>query len=325
MGSVSIKDVAKRAGVATGTVSRVLNNKGYVSNETRQKIEAAIKELNYIPNEIARSFQRQSSSIIALILPQIHHPLFSEFAFNLESRLNESSYKLMVCNSHFEVEKEMEFIDMLKRNVIDGIVMISNSDIDRYITPGMPIVAMDRHFTNEHAFVTCDNYQGGVMAAEKLIEAGCQLLAYVGGFPQVKTEVTKRKEGFINTLEKHGRDFIIYEEPDTIQDEERFVAEFADKHPEVDGVFTLTDMLGYKLVHQYKQRGIAIPEQVQIIGFDGFQTFGMLEASLSTIRQPIDQLGALAADRIIAIINGESTEKKTILPVTYIRGKTTTV
>ena len=325
MGSVSIKDVAKRAGVATGTVSRVLNNKGYVSAETRKKIEDAIRELNYIPNEIARNFQRQRSLIVALILPTIHHPLFSEFAFHLEKQLNESGYKLLLCNSNFEVEKELEFIELLKRNSIDGIVFISNSNIDEQVTADIPIVAMDRHFTHEHAFIASDNYRGGQIAAEKLIAGGCQSIAYVGGFPNVQTEVMKRRQGFIDTLESFGHDCIIYEVNDLIRDEGAFVRQFVQQHPDIDGVFTLTDMLAYKLIDCYQDHNISIPEQVQIIGFDGFQTFSTQQNYLSTIRQPIDDLGTLAGQKIIDVINQEDTQKETILPVSYIQGRTSKV
>jgi len=319
----SITEVAKRAGVSIGTVSRVINNSGYVAEKTRQKVEAAIAELNYIPNEIARSFQRQSSGIIALVLPTIHHPLFSEFAYNLEKRLNHNGYKLLLCNSNFQIEKELEFLELLKRQIIDGIVIISNSDIDHYITADMPIVAVDRHFTNELAFISADNYAGGQLAAQMLVNSGCRKIAHIGGFPQVQTEVMKRRTGFIDFMASMQQDYILYESQETIHDEEAFVAEFVNTHADVDGIFSLTDMLAYKLLDEYQQRGIAVPQDVQVIGFDGFQVFNSKHQVLSTIRQPVDELGALAAETILQIVRGENVDARVILPITFRKGVTT--
>ena len=319
----SIKKVAKHAGVAIGTVSRVINNSGYVAEETRKKVEDAIRELNYVPNEIARSFKAQSSKIVALILPTIHHPLFSELAFHLEKQLNELGYKLMLCNSNFQVEKEKEFIDLLKKNIIDGIIFISNSDIDEYITLNTKMVSLDRHFTHERAFIASDNFAGGKLAAENLLASGCKRPAYIGGFPRVETEVLQRREGFLSVMKANQVDYVVFEEPDTLRNEKAFVNSFIEAHPNVDGVFALTDMLANLLIETYQIKGVRIPEDVQIIGFDGIQYFNPEMRYLSTIRQPVDQLGTAAANQIVAIIEGGKPQARTILPVSFVKGQTT--
>ncbi len=319
----SIKDVAKHAGVGLGTVSRVINNSGYVSEETRKKVERAVRELNYVPNEIARNFKAQSSKIVALILPTIHHPFFSEFAFHMEKHLNDLGYKLMLCNSNFEVEKEKAFIELLNKNIIDGLIFISNSDIDEYITPDMLVVAIDRHFTHERAFIASDNFGGGRLAAEKLLAAGCKKPAYIGGFPPVNTEVLQRKDGFLSVMQAEQVEYVVYEEPHTLHNEAAFVKGFAAGHPDVDGVFAITDMLAHLLLAHYQDIGRRVPHDVQVIGFDGIRYFQTQPRNLSTIRQPVEQLGELAAERIVTIIEGGVPPKRTILPVSFLQGQTT--
>lgn len=117
-----IKDVAKRARVGVGTVSRMINNSGYVADETREKIEIAMKELNYTPNELARNLYHKRSGIIAVVVPSITSPFFSEFLNSVEAELYEAGYKMMVCNTVKAKNAEMEYLDMLNRHIVDGII-----------------------------------------------------------------------------------------------------------------------------------------------------------------------------------------------------------
>lgn len=117
----SIKDVANLAGVAVGTVSRVINNAGAVKPATRDKVKAAIEQLNYVPDEVARNFKMQKSKMIALLLPSIWHPFFSELAYYIEDELDREGYKLILCNSGGKPEKELYYFDMLKQNKVAGL------------------------------------------------------------------------------------------------------------------------------------------------------------------------------------------------------------
>src|SRR5512136_1608038 len=123
----TIKDVAQLAGVTVTTVSRVLNNKGYISDQTRKKVGDAMKELDYVPNEMARSLLKQRSSIIGLIVPAVSHPFFGELAMHVEYYAYEMGYKILLCNSHLDSAKERDYIDMLKRHKVDGIIMGSHT------------------------------------------------------------------------------------------------------------------------------------------------------------------------------------------------------
>lgn len=128
---VKITDVAEKAGVSVTTFSRVLNDRGYISQATRDKVYQAMKELNYQPNELARSLFRRKSNMIGLIVPNVSHPFFSELAYYLEEYAYQKGYKLLLCNSNGDVFKERKYIEMLKKNQVDGIIMGSHVlDVD---------------------------------------------------------------------------------------------------------------------------------------------------------------------------------------------------
>ncbi len=171
----TIKDVAERVGVTVTTVSRVLNNRGYISEATRQKVYEVMKELDYQPNEIARSLFRKKSNIIGIIIPTVSHPFFSELSNYIEYYAYNSGYKVILCNSHLDRTKEKEYVDMIRRHKVDGIIMGSHTlEIDEYINLNLPIVTFDRCIDESIPYVSSDNYGGGKLATNLLIEKGCK-------------------------------------------------------------------------------------------------------------------------------------------------------
>ena len=185
----SIKDVAVIAGVGVGTVSRVINNHATVKPETRKKVKAAIKQLNYIPNQVARNFKMQKSTMVALLLPSIWHPFFSELAYYIEDELDREGYKLMLCNSGGRPEKELYYFDMLNQNKVAGIMGITYNDIEDSVSTDIPIISIDRHFAKKITCVTSDNYTGGRIALRELIAAGAKRPAYLAIVSSVYSEV----------------------------------------------------------------------------------------------------------------------------------------
>ncbi|AMK50500.1 hypothetical protein LF65_05397 [Clostridium beijerinckii] len=149
----TIKDVAKIAGVTVTTVSRVLNNRGYISEATREKVNAAMEELHYQPNEIARSLFRRKSNLLGLVVPNVSHSFFSELTNYVEFYAYQAGYKVLVCNSYKDSVKEKDYVEMLKRNQVDGIIMGSYTmETSEYLLSGLLIVALDRNFNNGHTF-----------------------------------------------------------------------------------------------------------------------------------------------------------------------------
>ncbi|GIO44928.1 LacI family DNA-binding transcriptional regulator [Paenibacillus apis] len=320
----SIKDVANLAGVAVGTVSRVINNSGAVKPATRRKVEEAIQELNYIPNEIARNFKMRRSKMVALLLPSIWHPFFSELAYYIEDELDREGFKLMLCNSGGKPEKELYYLDMLQQNKVAGIVGITYNDIEDDVSNDIPIVSIDRHFSKKITCVTSDNYEGGRLALRELVKAGARKPAFLGSVTSVFSETMNRREGFIREAKAMGVDYVVYEKPDPVIDDDAYFGEFLDQHREVDGIFAITDMFAAKYIERAGRRGIRVPEDVKVIGYDGIQDHPYFHPLLSTIRQPVEEMARTSIRLLYQKMEGQTLEREVYrLPVMFRQGETT--
>lgn len=320
----SIKDVANLAGVAVGTVSRVINNSGAVKPATRRKVEQAIQELNYIPNEIARNFKMRKSKMVALLLPSIWHPFFSELAYYIEDELDREGFKLMLCNSGGKPEKELYYLDMLQQNKVAGIVGITYNDIENYVSNDIPIVSIDRHFNKKITCVTSDNYEGGRLALRELVKAGSRKPAFLGSITSVFSETMNRKEGFIQEARTMGVDYVVYEKTDPVVDDDAYYGEFLNEYRDVDGIFAITDMFAAKYIERAGRLGIRVPEDVKVIGYDGIQDHPYFHPILSTIRQPVEEMARTTIRLLFKKIDGETLDREVYrLPVIFRQGETT--
>ena len=177
----SIRDVAKRANVAACTVSRVLNGTANVAPETRMKIEQAMKELNYIPNELARSMFKQKAGIVAMLVPDIRHPYFSSLARHIEDELYKNDCKLMLCSTGDDPEREKEYMKILRSNIVDGVIMgVNNQKPEAYAEFGKPLVMLDYYVNDEVPVVVSDHEMGGRLAAEEFIRSECRYVLHIG-------------------------------------------------------------------------------------------------------------------------------------------------
>ncbi len=326
----SMKDVAAKAGVGMGTVSRVLNNSGPVKPETREKILKIIQELDYTPNEMARSFKKQETKLIGFMVPMINHPFFSELAYYIEDELYKSGYKLMLCSSSTNREKEVEYLQMLNKNQVDGIITISYHDIYQSEPIDMPLVTIDRYISDSVPHVTSNNYEGGRIAASKLLEAGCKKIAYVGGEPRFRSTVTDRKRALVEVARVNKVPYIVYEASDLVRDTgkseqayiEQVVKEFVDLYPDVDGVMTSADQYAYALINELESRGKSVPEDIKVIGYDGVPSMLRFSKVLSTVKQPIEQIGRQSAKILVDFIQNKEVPMESMFEVEYIDGET---
>ena len=318
-----MKDVAALAKVGVGTVSRVLNNSGAIKESTRRKVEAAMKELNYIPNAYARGLKMNKTNTVALIIPTIWHPFFSEFAYYVERNLSEHKYKMLLCNSDVNNDKELEYIQMVQENKVDGIIGITYSDLDNFVSSHLPFVTIDRHFKEETVCVTSDNFHAGQLAVEKLVEKGCQKLGYIGTHSRFPTETTKRRSGFVEQAELMEIPYAIYDGEDPVVEFKQEIRTFLEENPDVDGVFAHTDFIALDILEVLDEMKRKVPEEVQIIGCDGIKMEAGRKQIVSTIRQPVDLMAKAAVEKIIQVIDGEPVKTKITLSVHYVEGPTT--
>jgi LacI family transcriptional regulator len=320
--NVTMKDVARLAGVGIGTVSRVVNGVK-VKDSTYDRVKRAIKELNYTPDEYARGLKTNRSNNIALIIPTIWHPFYSEFAFYVEKELRKHQHKLLISNVDDDVSKEAEYIEMLKNNKVDGIIGITYSDIDHYVSSDLPFVSIDRHFSEDVYYVTSDNYEGGRLAAREMIKRGAKHLAYIGGKNRFENETTFRKIGFYEVADEMGVKLSKLDLPEPIIHFEEKVIQFLEEHPTIDGIFTVNDLMALDVITILKTLGKSVPNDCQIIGFDGLKLSSEREVLVSTINQDMPNLAKESVSLLLDLLNRKERERRVVVPVSFVEGWTT--
>ncbi len=325
----TIKDVAREAGVAVGTVSKVINGRN-VRQPYRQKVEDAIRKLNYEVNTYARGLKIRKSNLIALIIPNTLNPFFAAFTDHVEAALYEKGYKTLLCCADGDPDKEIAYLTMAMQNKVDGVIALTYSDIGSHIADGFPIVVLDRFFENRVIpRVASDNFSGGCLAVEKLLEFGCRHPVYIRFHSVFPGESDKRKDGYLHACEKYGLKPDFLDEVDN-PDASSMLLDFLNRHrrPDgsltFDGVFAHTDYHGYMFLNLLRQEGYRVPEDVQIIGFDGIRKFGGEQESLfiSSICQPVRQLASKCVELVLAE-DRSSVPSLTLLPTRYEYGGTT--
>ena len=321
----TIKDVAKLSGVTVTTVSRVLNNRGYISDATRKKVNDAMEELDYKPNELARSLFRKKSNIIGLIVPDVSHPFFAELSNHVEYYAYKEGYKILLCNSYQDSSKEKDYIEMLKRNQVDGIIMGSHTlETSEYINTDLPIVAIDRNLSNKIPFITSDNYHGGVLATTLLINKGCKKLAHISGPLELNTPANNRYQAFIDvTQEKNIEAIVIQEKLDTFEGHKKMVFKLFQDHPDIDGIFASSDIIAASIINVAHYLGKKITEDLKIVGYDDTSIASLIFPTLTTIKQPIEYMGKLAIQILINEMEKKPVTIENILPINLIERMTT--
>lgn len=313
-----LTDVAELAGVSPTTVSRVINNKGYLSGKTKQKVQEAMKTLGYKPNNLARGLQGKSAQLIGLIFPNISNIFYSELIEYLEIELFKHGYKVIICNSQNDPAKEREYIEMLEANQVDGIISSShNLGIDDYERVAAPIIAFDRNLAPNIPIISSDNFEGGKLAAKTLQKNGCQNIIMITGNDNTDSPTGLRALGFSFQIPE-GKIFKVPNTLSTIRREMEIKSIIASNKP--DGIFVsddLTAILTMKIAHQLEMK---IPDNLKIIGYDGTSFIENFFPQLTTIRQPIDEIASLIVDVLLKKIKGEKASKDYILPISLLPG-----
>lgn len=319
----TIKDVAKEAGLTVTTVSRVLNNRGYISDSARKKVYDAMAKLNYRPNEVARSLHKKTTNAIGLIVPQIRHPYFADMISHIESEAFKRGYRIFLCNTKGKEEYEKEYLDICTSNRVAGVILFSGSMSEEpFVKMNVPVITMERELGNGTASVECDNRSGGEMAANRLIEAGCRHILMVGSTTaNLELPADNRSIGFREVCEEKG---ISYYEMDPNQKAYEDL-EYADlleqalkEHPETDGVFASSDVIGAETLQVCSKLGISVPEQLKIIGFDDSFVATLTTPMLTTIHQPIKEMAEQAVQLLHDASEGKVVAKRLMLPVSLV-------
>ena len=325
----TMKDVAREAGVALGTVSKVINGIP-VREEYRKKVEDAIAKLDYEVNTYARGLKVQKSNTVTLIVPDVTNPFYSAFANYVENALYRRGHFMVLCCSNGIPDKEVEYLGMASKNQSDGIIALTYSDIGKYVLRDLPLVSFDRLFDNGFTpRVASDNFAGGMLGTEKLLEFGCRQPALIRFKSDLAGEADKRMDGYLHACKLHGIK-PLYLDKGIDVDAKSAIASFIQEHCnangtlDFDGIFANTDLHAYEALKILNKMGYRVPEDIQIIGFDGIYKFGSPEMGLavSSICQPVEALAQTCVDIVLAK-ERSTIPSLTLLPVTYQYGGTT--
>ena len=324
----TLKDVARLSGVTVTTISRMLNNRVNVSEKTRAKILAAMEELDYHPNELAQSLIKQKSSFIGLIVPSAKNFFFGAVIDCVERHVCASGYKLLLCVSDLDVNKEVEYFHMLKSNKVAGVILASHTqNLSQHVNlANLPLVTIDRTLADSVPSACADNYTGGRLAAEHLLDRGCRRLAYISGSAGIEMDANKRWVGFCDVCRERGA-----EPPVMVDASERdFIAmryeplihQLFQEHPEVDGVFSSNDIIAAQVLQYCSQQGIEVPGRMKVVGYDDTDLACLTTPPLTTIHQPVEDICRWAVERIVAGESAGAPEAR-VFPVELIQRQST--
>lgn len=320
-----IKEVAAVAGVSPTTVSRVLNNRGYISQETRDKVHAAMERVNYAPNDIARAMLNGRLNLIGMIVPFVSNPFHGEVVQAVERTLAENGFKMLLCNSANRPDLERSYIDMLRRNMVDGVIVNSlNIGAEAYAEMGLSLVGIDCDLGEGSVQIASDNYGVGELATRRLIDDGCSRILCLRNNSRMRMPANKRSEAYCDVVAEAGLPVLVREIEFVKSDEEKgaAVAQILAENPDIDGIFAGDDMMAAICLNVMKQRGLSAPDDIKVVGADGARRTMTFLPDLTTVRQDIDLIGELAARSVIALVNGEKPESNIQLPVELVEGKT---
>ena len=321
--AATMSDVAREAGVALGTVSKVINGQP-VGESYRLKVEAAVKKLDYRVNASAKALKSSRSGFIALIIPNTLTPFFALLTHHVNMALEKRGYKMMLCFTQYDNDREQEFIRMVRHNQADGIIALTYTP-DLEIPAGIPFVTIDRFFSVDVPCIASDNFGGGRLAARKLAGLGCTRLACLRRGSSLVNEPSKRKDGFVSGCMELGLPFEVCNLADDapLSAFEVFLRQhiLESDHP-LDGIFCGNDALAWQVIGSLRRMGRRVPEDVQVIGFDGTRMFGDLDYVCSTIVQPVADIAETAVNMVLSN-DFTGLPPLICLPVRYQPGGTT--
>lgn len=319
----SIRDVARLAGVSPATVSRVINGTANVDGEKKKRVLKVIEETGFVPNEVARSLFKKSAKLIGLIVPSIDNSFFTQMASAIEKEADAHGHRLLLCNTGHNPDKEKAMVQMLMSMNADGIIITtSNEEIVTLIESShIPIVITDRRPKQGKncSYIHCNHYDGGRMAMQHLLECGCKNIVCVKG-PQDISSAQERYGGYRDVCKEQGIEEQTMECGYEFQDGLKMIEELLNKFPHTDGIVACNDMVAVSIYKVLHSKGIKVPEQIQIIGFDDIAISSLMTPAISTIAQPITEMGIKAA-RLIVDSNRDNEEY--IFPAKLIKRETT--
>lgn len=314
---ITIKDIAQKAGVSISTVSRVLNDKPDVDDQTKEAIKQVIEELNYQPDNIARSMVLDKTFSIGLVIPNITNPFFPEVARGIEDAAQDKSYSVIFSNTDSKIKKEKEAVDLLLQKRVDGLIlsisMVNNDIIFELEDKDFPVIQLDRNVPDSiYPSVMIDNKSSAYKATNYLLKSGYKKIAHISG-PQNTFPGQQRKIGYKKALKEKKMDYIKvckgdFRKKSGYECTKKLLNDT--KSPEV--IFAANDMMALGAYNACKEKGYKIPDDIAIMGHDNIDISDLVEPSLTTMDQPKYELGKKAFINLTKIISIKQKHDKLI-------------
>jgi DNA-binding LacI/PurR family transcriptional regulator len=305
--TTSIKEVAQRAGVSVGTVSNVLNRPDMVAAATRRRVLDAITELGYVRNDSARQLRAGRSNTIAVVVLDVANPFFTDVVRGVELAADELGVMVVVCNSGEDPARERRHLEQLEQQRVRGVLITPVEDrpgsrLEQLVRRGTPVVLVDRGSgRRDRCSVAVDDVLGGRMAGAHLVEQGHRLVAFVGGPPSIQ-QVAHRHRGVAEALADAPAELLVLSTASlSVAAGRQAAAELADRPAEArpTAVFCANDLLALGVLQEMTLRGLRVPTDIAIIGYDDIDFAAAAAVPLSSIRQPREQLGRTAAQLLL--------------------------
>lgn len=315
----TIREVAEQAQVSVATVSHVINRTRFVDPETQERVHQAIKTLGYRPNLLARSLRRRETHTIGLLVPDNANPFFAEFARVVEDAGFAQGYSVILCNSDRSETKEETYVDVLLAKQVDGLIVISSTDrvdlLQRVIDVGVPLVVFDRNLADlSVSQVLVANEEGGYLAGKYLVGLGHRRFACIGG-PSDANPSWGRVLGFTRALREAG---ITLPPEAIVPGDFRYAGGEAGMHTLFDraldftALFAANDLMAIGAMITLQRAGLRVPADVSVIGFDNILQGANMIPALTTIEQPVNELGQATVRLLLDQILKRTTEPQSL-------------
>lgn len=317
----SIKDVARRANVSISTVSHVVNATRFVSESSREQVQAAIRELGYVPSAVARSLKSNSTKTLGMLIPNCTNPYFAEIVRSVEDHCFGAGYTLILCNTDDEPRRQSVYLQVLSEKRIDGLIIISTGNDSELLAlvEGLtiPTVLLDREINH----VQCDlvetaHVQGAMMATEHLIALGHKRIACIGGPADLNSSI-QRIQGWRNALSNAGLSDeaaqLVWHSDFTSQGGFDAMKQVLQSPVKPTAVFVCNDLMGIGALSAAHEAGIRIPQDLSVVGFDDIELAHFTSPPLTTIVQPKQRMGVMAVDMLLERIQSKRQQAKQVL------------
>ena len=327
---ITLKMVAEKAGVSVNTASRAINNKSDINEKTKKRVLKVAQELGYVQNATAVALRTKKTRTLGVVIADNRNPFYAEVLNGIEEAAREKNYHIILANTQRDYRKEEEAINLLLAKRVDGLLITPvqdrDDDIKKLIKANIPFVVVGRDFENiEVEAVYNDEVKGGFLATEYLIKKGHKRIALIDGF-LYKSPAKGRLEGYKKALNKYRiplDDLLISVGDINMEDGYERTKQMLEKNIDFTAIFAYNDMMAFGSMQAIKEKGLRIPEDIGLVGYDDIPFSSLISPSLTTIRLKKQDLGIESVELLLSRINGNRKKtKKIMLDVELVKRET---